>query len=869
MFTSAVKLIQQASNTLRRMEHIPGGAHALENTTIVQETRKRPIDANSSGIQLGDTAKRMLVSGADLTESFGSRFPNITTGGTRRFSSDLFLHNSINIEHVIQWARANRDKHNGNAPQFDSIIGSLNEIVSMYGLEHSVLKNAPTSPIKTEEVVNGEPTSPDVSIQYTGKCDKTPQIISTPINQKRQLSTVPTITSSPPKVVPKPSVTKKPASTKPVVIELSEEQQQVANLVLKGHNIFYTGSAGTGKSFLLKHIVKILNQKFGTGVAVTASTGLAAYNIGGMTINSYLGIGIGKGKPEEICKRIRNNKKIKERWQSLNVLIIDEVSMINGNLIDKLDWIARRLLDASKPFGGIQIVLCGDFYQLPPVDRKKDNFNEEEVIYAFESKFWQQHIKLQIILKKIFRQQNDKVFLDMLQEVRDGVVSDSTIKKFQSLARPLSIVDGVLPTRLFPTRRETDTINKQMLQNLPGESFKFKSLDSGSMIHSEQGRKMLENFLAPAEIELKVGAQVMLIKNMDDKLVNGTLGIVVGFMDNQTFSQVKGLNVDYFEGVPDDATYYDYDSENEDPPYGEFSTANRLFKRMANPLNSSIFDCLAKVKEEINRNMDGDPVRPIIVDSQADKTMDTSDVPYVPSEDNNGEVSQTVDVRNLRNSDKVEILKDIERKEELLKALYDNAGSTRYPLVAFKVGEKERRMVLIHPEEFVIEDEKRVPVVSRKQVPIMLSWALSIHKSQGQTLQKVTVDLQRVFETGQAYVALSRAVHRRGLQVVNFHKDKIRTNPKVKTFYDNLFTATDAVSMIDQGNLVTTSAGQQAPGQMTQLETLHANTASPERFANYQMRKKPTNVASQMSISDMLKGRRSKMDFLDVSDSEI
>lgn len=869
------------------MEPIQNIPTTLECGSSLQQTRKRHLDVESSDIKC-QSIKRISFSGADLTESFGSKFPHVTTTGSRRFSRDMFMHNSLNIEQIIDWAEANRAKHGSNVPQFESMITSLNDIVTHFGLEESILQNGETSTspqkfIHSKDTININSTIADPSSQTLPKLKNNQKIPQTPrsLIQKREMSTVTSINSSPPKIQIEPPIIEKEVSTTKVaakhkIIQLSQEQQEVANLVLRGHNIFYTGSAGTGKSFLLKHIVKILNQKFGTGVAVTASTGLAAYNIGGMTINSYLGIGIGKGTPDEIFRRIKNNKKIKERWLNLNVLIIDEVSMINGNLIDKLDWIARKLLDKSKPFGGIQIVLCGDFYQLPPVDRKKDKFNEEEVIYAFESKFWQQNIKLQIILKKIFRQQNDKVFLDMLQEVRDGEVSDSTLKKFQSLARPLSIVDGVLPTRLFPTRRETDSINKQMLQNLPGETCKFTAVDSGSMIHSDQGRKMLDNFLALSEIELKVGAQVMLIKNMDDKLVNGTLGIVVGFMDNQTFSQVKGLNVDYFGGAPDDETYYDYDSETEEPPNKPFGATNRLFKRIATPLNSSIFDCLAKVKEDLVKSMDDpEPVRHIIIDSQVDNTMETSDVPYVPSESNEGEDSEIVDIRHLRTHQKSGILKDIERKEELLKALHENAGSMRYPLVAFKVGDKERRMVLIHPEEFVIEDEKRVPVISRKQVPIMLSWALSIHKSQGQTLQKVTVDLQKVFETGQAYVALSRAVHRRGLQVVNFQKDKIRTNPKVKVFYQNLFTVTDAISMIDQGELnPDTSLHLRPPGQMTQLENLVENTASPERFANYQERKKKLVLnAPQPSISEMLKSRKSpsavSTNFLDVSDSEL
>lgn len=844
-----------------------------------ENTRELTTDADISG----NMGARKMASLDDVSEaSLATKFPFMTTTGIRRFSKDHFVQNNLDIEDIIKWCQLNAAKHGTSAPQFTAMSALLNEVADAFALQDSIAeKMANTSNLRTATIdFLSSPTkaAPLDTSEILKQLNPPAGVATTTF--KREMST---ITSSPPRLAkaesfialetsstetnPKPVIQNAPPVIPKQVLSivkephmlLSEEQRLVADLVLKGHNIFYTGPAGTGKSFLLKHIVKVLHDKYDEGVGVTASTGLAAYNIGGMTINSYLGIGIGLGTPQDILRRIKNNKKIKQRWLDLNVLIIDEVSMINGVLIDKLDFVARKLRNPSKPFGGIQIVLCGDFYQLPPVDGKKD-FQKEEVIYAFESNFWKSHVKLQIILTKIFRQQTDKEFLKMLKMVRDGEVDDSTVRKFKSLSRPLDVSDGVLPTRLFPTRRETEVVNREMMQNLPGESFTFEAFDSGSMINSDQGRKMLENFLAPAKIELKVGSQVMLIKNIDDKLVNGTLGIVVGFMDDSTFSQVQGINIEFFNGLNKDNTYYDYDSDTEQS--NRYPSVNRLYKKISDPLNSSIFDCLAKVKQNIMENMDSDNQQPQPI-AEAEPTVlydTTDDTAYAPSENTEIVDSQPVDIRRLRRNEKEGILQDIERKEALLKSLRENASLTRYPLVSFKVGDKERRMVLIQREEFVVEDEKRVPVISRKQIPIMLSWALSIHKSQGQTLHKVTVDLKRIFENGQAYVALSRAVHRRGLQVLNFDKGKIKTNSKVKEFYDNLFTAMEAVRMIDDGSFnPDTSAHLRPQRQLHELENLISNTASPERFRKPQYTSmktpQPTKRKAQ-SINEMLSRKR-------------
>ncbi|GME78004.1 unnamed protein product [Ambrosiozyma monospora] len=314
-------------------------------------------------------------------------------------------------------------------------------------------------------------------------------------------------------------------------IVLSEEQNKVIELALQGKSIFYTGSAGTGKSLLLRSLIKTLKQTHEKGgVAVTASTGLAACNIGGMTLHSFAGIGLGKGTPDELVRRIRRNQTQKERWTEVEVLIIDEISMIDGELLEKLNVIAQKLRRNSKPFGSIQLILCGDFYQLPPVSKDK------QALFAFESDIWKKCIDYTIVLEKVFRQKGDKMFVDMLQEVRNADISPGTERKFKYLDRRLKPKHGVTAAHLFSTRREVDKANNDMLRKLPGKALVFTAKESGSVTDPEKRKQLLSNFLAPQRIALKKDAQVMMVKNIDSTLVNGSLGRVIGFMDPDTYS---------------------------------------------------------------------------------------------------------------------------------------------------------------------------------------------------------------------------------------------------------------------------------------------------------------------------------------------
>lgn len=178
-------------------------------------------------------------------------------------------------------------------------------------------------------------------------------------------------------------------------------------------------------------------------VAVTASTGLAACNIGGVTLHSFAGIGLGKEPPEELVKKIRRNQKAKHRWMRTKVLIVDEVSMVDGDLFDKLEQVARVIRNNGRPFGGIQLVITGDFFQLPPVPEYGRISR-----FAFDANTWNTSIEYTIGLHKVFRQK-DPTFAGMLNEMREGKLSHKSIEAFNSLSRNLDMQDGIGATELY------------------------------------------------------------------------------------------------------------------------------------------------------------------------------------------------------------------------------------------------------------------------------------------------------------------------------------------------------------------------------------------------------------------------------------
>jgi ATP-dependent DNA helicase PIF1 len=228
---------------------------------------------------------------------------------------------------------------------------------------------------------------------------------------------------------------------------LSPEQQTVSKAVIdEGKSVFFTGSAGTGKSVLMRSIISQFKHKFrkdGDRLAITASTGLAACVIEGQTLHSWAGIGLGKEPVPELVKKIKRNAKTRQRWVRTKVLVVDEISMVDGDLFDKLEQIARMIRNNGRPFGGIQLVVTGDFFQLPPVPERNTVAK-----FAFDAATWRTCIEHTILLTHVFRQK-DPVFAGMLNEMRLGKISPATVANFQRLSRPLEFKDEVEATELY------------------------------------------------------------------------------------------------------------------------------------------------------------------------------------------------------------------------------------------------------------------------------------------------------------------------------------------------------------------------------------------------------------------------------------
>ncbi|XP_039721238.1 ATP-dependent DNA helicase PIF1 isoform X2 [Pteropus medius] len=413
-------------------------------------------------------------------------------------------------------------------------------------------------------------------------------------------------------------------STKP---QLSEEQAAVLRVILKGQSIFFTGSAGTGKSYLLKRILGSLPP---TGTVATASTGVAACHIGGTTLHAFAGIGSGQA-PLAQCVALAQRPSVRQGWLSCQRLVIDEISMVEAALFDKLEAVARAVRQQNKPFGGIQLIICGDFLQLPPVTK-----GSQPPQFCFQAKSWRKCVPVTLELTKVWRQA-DQTFVSLLQAVRLGRCSDEVTRQLQATATHEVGRDGIVATRLCTHQDDVALTNERRLQELPGEVHSFEAMDSDP----EQARILDVQCPVSRLLQLKLGAQVMLVKNLavTRGLVNGARGVVVGFE-----TEGRGL-----------------------------------------------------------------------------------------------------------------------------------------PQVRFLCGVTE----VIRADRWTVQATGG-QFLSRQQLPLQLAWAISIHKSQGMSLDCVEMSLGRVFASGQAYVALSRARSLQGLRVLDFDPMVVRCDSRVLRFYASL-----------------------------------------------------------------------------------
>jgi len=319
---------------------------------------------------------------------------------------------------------------------------------------------------------------------------------------------------------------------------LSEKQKVAYNMMRTGENIFLTGSAGSGKTACLKLFIN--RYKKGLNMGITSTTGISALLFGGTTIHSFLGIGLGTSSVEGIIKRLYSREYLRKRWKELDVLIIDEISMLPPDLFDKLEKIARRIRRNEKPFGGIQLILSGDFLQLPCVKSSK---------FCFESESWNKCVTNTVYLDKIMRQK-DKNFQECLNKIRIGNIDKKTKKILKSrIGVVLKNNDGILPTKLFATNKHADYINNLELNKLDEKEYEFYEYNMDINVSSStNNRKFIlekykKNCNACETLQICKEVQVILLWNIDiDRgLVNGSRGVVVGF-DKDDLPIVKFLN---------------------------------------------------------------------------------------------------------------------------------------------------------------------------------------------------------------------------------------------------------------------------------------------------------------------------------------
>ena len=317
-----------------------------------------------------------------------------------------------------------------------------------------------------------------------------------------------------------------------MTLHLTEKQNDAFECMKNGHNVFLTGPGGTGKSFLLKYFIEWYRREKEdqlSKIYVSSTTGLSSLLIDGITINRYSGIGIGDKDVPELLKKINKMGHVKKRWNETGVLIIDEISMMDADLFDKLEILAKKIRKNDLPFGGIQIILSGDFLQLPPV---------KSVNFCFNAFSWDLVINRVFYFDEIIRQDN-LALQAVLNKVRLGIVDQEVKDLLNScLNKELYNSSGIIPTLLFSRKNMVSDYNQKEMTRLINtnvENHQFVAKYEFSKKVSEPAKDYLKDLINKQyEIEeiitLSKYSQVMLNVNMPEKgLANGSRGIIIGF----------------------------------------------------------------------------------------------------------------------------------------------------------------------------------------------------------------------------------------------------------------------------------------------------------------------------------------------------
>ena len=306
-------------------------------------------------------------------------------------------------------------------------------------------------------------------------------------------------------------------------------QQEALAILESGQSVLLTGAAGTGKTYLMNEFIRRAKKRR-KSVAVTATTGLAATHLNGATIHSWAGIGIHDELPKQFFQKI--GKQRQTLIAKADILIIDEISMLHDFRLDMVEEVARKVRGNDEPFGGLQVVLCGDFFQLPPVNR----LDSRSGSFVLSSETWEAGNFTVCYLEKQYRQSEDDAYAQILNGIRAGVLQRSQLTALQNRI-DVAADPFMARTRLLTTNVDVDRINQQELDRLDGETHVFEMETSGGKKFIEQ---LTRSCLAPEVLQLKVGAHVMCIKNSQDKkYANGTLGIVESFDKNTGMPVVK------------------------------------------------------------------------------------------------------------------------------------------------------------------------------------------------------------------------------------------------------------------------------------------------------------------------------------------